>query len=172
MRFSLPVIGLTTALLLGSHIDAHLDPVNNDLVGNALATEAVTLVTVNRDVSAAVTSSSEQNTVASNTSASTETTAAETAATILEEIKAPNRSEELKASLYEIEKALKETTLAVAEVLNGVVSLLAPIGNIAISVAILGVTLAKIFWFSSKLLYTTGIVATEGMQTAHAYLTQ
>lgn len=171
MRFSLPVIGLTTALLLGSHIDAHLDPVNNDLVGNALATEAVTLVTVNRDASA-VTSSSEQNTVASNTSASTETTAAETAATILEEIKAPNRSEELKASLYEIEKALKETTLAVAEVLNGVVSLVAPIGNIAISVAILGVTLAKIFWFSSKLLYTTGIVATEGMQTAHAYLTQ
>lgn len=171
MRLSLHVIGLTAALLFGAHIDAYLDPVSQQgyVRASTETTEAVTLTDIKRDTET-VAKPTENDAVVSAASADTTTT--ETTAVIIEEVKLSSHTEELKASLSEIEKALKESTLAVAEVLNGIVSLVAPIANIAISVATLSVSLTKIFWFSGKLMYTAAAAVAEGLQTAHAYLTQ
>jgi hypothetical protein len=175
MRLSLHAIGLTTALLLGVvDVNAHLDLLNDSgsLGGSEITHEIRALDGLNREASTLATST--ETTGTSTQNASTETEAEPTPAKeiVAEEVKPLTHTAELKANLYEIEKALKESTLAVAEVLNGVISLVAPIANIGNSAVNLGITLAKVFWFSSKVLYNLGAVIAEGVQTAHAFLTK
>jgi hypothetical protein len=175
MRLSLHAIGLTTALLLGVvDVNAHLDLLNDSgSLGGSTIHEIRALDVLNREASTLASSAVTTGTSTQNASTETEaeTNTAEEGVAI-EEVKPLTHTAELKANLYEIEKALKESTLAVAEVLNGVISLVAPIANIGNSAVNLGITLAKVFWFSGKVLYNLGAVIAEGVQTAHAFLTK
>ncbi len=173
MRLSLKAIGLTTALLLGTHIDAHLDLLNDQgsLVDSETTHEIRALDSSNKEASLA---SSVGTTGTSTQDASTETIETTPAEEVveIEEVNPSSRTAELKASLSEIGKALKEGTLAAAQVLNGFIDLATPVINIAISVVSFGASLAKLVWFGGKAIYTAGLIFAEGSQTAYAYLTK